>query len=169
LQRDRILSAESFRGGFRPAGDDAVAILLDPFHDRRAAFVFATNPNGAEFDALLSNDGEEANVDWRAVWRVATARGPDGWSAEFEIPLLQGKRLNLQLGYSHDIPFPLPEGITVKLEGDRQSVIAISGADRQQVGQVASVIRSYRGPEPYKGKGIKYQGEIILRKEGKKK
>jgi large subunit ribosomal protein L6 len=82
---------------------------------------------------------------------------------------LQGKKLNLQLGYSHDIPFEIPEGITIKLEGDRQLVIAVSGADRQQVGQVASVIRSYRGPEPYKGKGVRYQDEFILRKEGKKK
>ena len=82
---------------------------------------------------------------------------------------VQGKKLNLQLGYSHDIGFPIPEGISIKLEGDRQSVIAVSGADRQQVGQVASVIRGYRGPEPYKGKGIKYEDEFILRKEGKKK
>jgi large subunit ribosomal protein L6 len=82
---------------------------------------------------------------------------------------LQGKKLNLQLGYSHDIGFPIPDGITIKLEGERQSVIAVSGSDRQQVGQVASVIRSYRGPEPYKGKGIKYEDEFILRKEGKKK
>ena len=82
---------------------------------------------------------------------------------------LQGKKLNLQLGYSHDIGFEIPDGITIKLEGDRQSVIAVSGPDRQRVGQVASVIRGYRGPEPYKGKGIKYEGEYILRKEGKKK
>ena len=82
---------------------------------------------------------------------------------------VQGKKLNLQLGYSHDIGFPIPDGITIKLEGERQSVIAVSGADCQQVGQVASVIRSYRGPEPYKGKGIKYEDEFILRKEGKKK
>jgi large subunit ribosomal protein L6 len=82
---------------------------------------------------------------------------------------VQGKKLNLQLGYSHDIGFPIPDGISIKLEGDRQTVIAVSGANRQQVGQVASVIRSYRGPEPYKGKGVRYQDEFILRKEGKKK
>jgi large subunit ribosomal protein L6 len=82
---------------------------------------------------------------------------------------LQGKKLNLQLGYSHDIGFEIPEGISIKLEGDRQTVIAVSGANKQQVGQVASKIRSYRGPEPYKGKGIRYANEFILRKEGKKK
>ena len=111
----------------------------------------------------------------RALVNNAVVGVSEGFTRRLEIngvgyrAQLQGKKLNLQLGYSHDIPFPIPEGITVKLEGDRQSVIAISGADRQQVGQVASVIRSYRGPEPYKGKGIKYQDEFILRKEGKKK
>lgn len=87
LQRDRILVS----GGFdqRPtfAGDDAVAILLDPFDDNRNAYVFATNPNGAEFDGLLADEGKEFNVDWRGVWEVAGARTPEGWSAEFRIPL----------------------------------------------------------------------------------
>ena len=111
----------------------------------------------------------------RALVKNAVTGVSQGYTRRLEIngvgyrAQLQGKKLNLQLGYSHDIPFTIPEGITVKLEGDRQSVIAISGANRQQVGQVASVIRSYRGPEPYKGKGIKYQDEVILRKEGKKK
>ena len=82
---------------------------------------------------------------------------------------LQGKKLNLQLGYSHDIGFDIPEGISIALEGDRQTVIAVSGASKQQVGHVASKIRSYRGPEPYKGKGIRYANEYVLRKEGKKK
>lgn len=82
---------------------------------------------------------------------------------------LQGKKLNLQLGYSHDIAFDIPEGISIALEGDRQTVIAVSGPNKQKVGQVASNIRGFRGPEPYKGKGIRYAGEFILRKEGKKK
>ncbi|UCC24907.1 MAG: hypothetical protein JSU98_14415 [Gemmatimonadales bacterium] len=85
LQRDRVLRAFGF-GGFEPAGDDVVAILLDTFQDRRNAVVLATNPNGAEFDALLSNDGDEVNVDWRGVWEVASVRTPEGWSAEFAIP-----------------------------------------------------------------------------------
>ena len=78
-----------------------------------------------------------------------------------------GKVLTLQLGYSHDIKYPVPAGITIKCE--RPTVIAISGADRQQVGQVAAEIRAFRKPEPYKGKGIRYAGERIRRKEGKKK
>jgi len=82
---------------------------------------------------------------------------------------LQGTTLNLQLGFSHDVSFPIPEGVKIAMEGDRGNVIAISGSDKQLVGQVASEIRSYRPPEPYKGKGLKYTDEIILRKEGKKK
>ena len=80
---------------------------------------------------------------------------------------VQGKKLNMQLGYSHDINFEIPEGITIKCE--KPTAISIFGADRQKVGQVAAVIRGYRKPEPYKGKGIKYVTETILRKEGKKK
>jgi len=80
---------------------------------------------------------------------------------------VQGQTLNLQLGYSHDIPYPIPDGIQIACE--RPTLIAVSGADRQRVGQVAAEIRAYRPPEPYKGKGIKYSDETIRRKEGKKK
>jgi large subunit ribosomal protein L6 len=80
---------------------------------------------------------------------------------------VQGKSLNLQLGYSHDINYPIPEGIEIKCEN--QTTIAVSGADKQVVGQVAAEIRAFRKPEPYKGKGIRYRDEQILRKEGKKK
>jgi len=80
---------------------------------------------------------------------------------------VQGSTLTLQLGFSHEVNHPIPEGITIKCE--RPTRIEISGADKQQVGQMAAEIRSYRPPEPYKGKGIKYADEIILRKEGKKK
>lgn len=86
LQRDRIFEADEFEGGLLPAGDDAVAILLDPFHDHRNGVVFATNPNGAEFEALLSDEGAGVNIDWRGVWEVASTRTSDGWSAEFAIP-----------------------------------------------------------------------------------
>ena len=81
---------------------------------------------------------------------------------------LDGKHLKLLLGRSHDIMYPIPEGITIKV-GEKQTSIAISGVDRQRVGQVAAEIRALRKPEPYKGKGIRYVGERILRKEGKKK
>jgi large subunit ribosomal protein L6 len=80
---------------------------------------------------------------------------------------VQGSNLKLQLGYSHDVDFPIPDGIVIKTPD--QTTVEISGADRQQVGQVAAEIRRWRKPEPYKGKGIKYRGEFIFRKEGKKK
>jgi large subunit ribosomal protein L6 len=79
----------------------------------------------------------------------------------------QGKNLKLQLGYSHDVDFAVPDGIEVKTPDN--TTIEISGIDKQQVGQVAAEIRRWRKPEPYKGKGIKYRGEYIFRKEGKKK
>lgn len=78
-----------------------------------------------------------------------------------------GKNLQLALGYSHDVVYPIPEGITIATP--RPVEIVITGVDRQKVGQVAAEIREYRPPEPYKGKGIKYAGERIFRKEGKKK
>ena len=81
----------------------------------------------------------------------------------------QGKKLTLQLGYSHDINYSVPEGINVAVEGDRGNVIVISGADKQRVGQIASEIRAFRKPEPYKGKGVRYSDEYVVRKEGKKK
>ncbi len=80
---------------------------------------------------------------------------------------LKGKQLNLQLGFSHDINFDIPDGIKVTVE--KQTLIKITGFDKQQVGMIASQIKSIRPPEPYKGKGIKEQGQYILRKEGKKK
>ena len=80
---------------------------------------------------------------------------------------LKGKQLNLQLGFSHDVNFDIPEGIKITVE--KQTIIKLSGFDKQQVGMVASQIKSIRPPEPYKGKGIKEQGQYILRKEGKKK
>ncbi|MEP9357820.1 50S ribosomal protein L6 [Sphingomonas sp. KR3-1] len=79
----------------------------------------------------------------------------------------QGKKLKLQLGYSHDVDIDVPEGIEVKTPD--QTTVEISGIDKQKVGQIAAEIRRWRKPEPYKGKGIKYDGEFIFRKEGKKK
>ena len=80
---------------------------------------------------------------------------------------IKGKVLNLQLGFSHDINFDIPDGVKIIVE--KQNILKISGTDKQQVGMVASEIKSIRPPEPYKGKGIKEQGQYILRKEGKKK
>ena len=97
----------------------------------------------------------------------------DGFTVNLEITgvgyraSVQGQKLQLQLGFSHDVSYPIPQGITIKTP--TPTTIEIHGADKQQVGQVASEIRAWRRPEPYKGKGIRYAGEQILRKEGKKK
>jgi len=80
---------------------------------------------------------------------------------------VQGKNVKLNLGFSHDVLFPIPEGIDIKCT--KPTEIVITGIDKQKVGQVAAEIRRYRPPEPYKGKGIKYVGEYVFRKEGKKK
>ena len=80
---------------------------------------------------------------------------------------LKGKQLNLQLGFSHDVNYDIPEQIKITVE--KQTILKINGADKQEVGMVASKIKSLRPPEPYKGKGIKEKGQYILRKEGKKK
>jgi len=116
----------------------------------------------------------------RSMWGTARSRIQSmvtgvsvGFTKKLEIngvgyrAAVQGNNLNLQLGFSHDVAYPIPEGIAIACE--RPTAISISGADKQQVGQVAADIRAYRPPEPYKGKGIKYADEIILRKEGKKK
>jgi large subunit ribosomal protein L6 len=97
----------------------------------------------------------------------------DGYTKSLEIngvgyrAALEGKVLKLNLGYSHDVNYPVPEGIDIKTP--KPTEIVISGINKQRVGQVAAEIREWRGPEPYKGKGIKYAGETIFRKEGKKK
>ncbi len=80
---------------------------------------------------------------------------------------VQGKTLNLQLGFSHDVNFAIPQGIAIGTP--KPTEIVVTGTDKQQVGQVAAEIRGFRPPEPYKGKGVKYAGEYIFRKEGKKK
>jgi len=80
---------------------------------------------------------------------------------------LKGKQLNLQLGFSHDINFDIPESVKITVE--KQTTLKILGFDKQEVGMIASKIKSFRPPEPYKGKGIKEKGQYILRKEGKKK
>ena len=96
-----------------------------------------------------------------------------GFTKEMEIngtgyrAAVQGKDLVLNLGYSHEVRYAIPTGIKITCE--KPTAIKVEGADKRQVGQVAAEIRAWRGPEPYKGKGVKYVGEQILRKEGKKK
>jgi large subunit ribosomal protein L6 len=109
----------------------------------------------------------------RSMINNAVVGASEGFIVRLEIngvgyrAAVQGNILNLQLGYSHDIQYPVPEGVAVKC--DRPTLIEISGGNKQQVGQVASEIRAFRKPEPYKGKGVKYENELIVRKEGKKK
>jgi len=97
----------------------------------------------------------------------------DGFTEKLEIQgvgyraAVQGKTLQLQLGFSHDVNYPIPEGITIAAE--KPTLLTISGINKQLVGQVAAEIRSWRPPEPYKGKGVRYAGEYVRRKEGKKK
>ncbi len=122
------------------------------------------------------NESKRARMLWgttRALVNNMVAGVSKGFNANLEIngvgyrAAVQGKNLVLQLGYSHDVVFPIPED--VKIVCEKPTSIAISGADKQRVGQVAAVIRAFRKPEPYKGKGIKYVAETIRRKEGKKK
>ena len=124
----------------------------------------------------MKTPSREAKTQWGTVWSLIrnTIKGvSEGYTKNLEITgvgyraNVQGKTLVLQLGYSHDINYAIPDGITVAV--DKQTRLAITGIDKQVVGQVAAEIRSYRPPEPYKGKGVKVEGEFILRKEGKKK
>jgi large subunit ribosomal protein L6 len=123
-----------------------------------------------------ANDTKRARSFWgmqRSLVQNLVTGVTDGFSKTLEITgvgyraNMQGKNLRLQLGYSHDVNIAVPEGLTVATPD--QTTVVISGSDRQRVGQLAAEIRRWRKPEPYKGKGIKYRGEYIFRKEGKKK
>ena len=131
-------------------------------------------------DNAIKVDPRNETKRARALWGTSRAQINNliiGVSAGFEKKLeitgvgykaaVAGKNLQLSLGYSHDITYPIPAGIAIVTP--KPTEITISGIDKRQVGQVAAEIRDYRGPEPYKGKGVKYAGEFIFRKEGKKK
>ncbi len=122
------------------------------------------------------DDSQRARAMWglsRTLVKNLVDGVTEGFSKTLEIngvgyrAAIQGKNLQLNLGFSHEVLYPIPEGIDIKCT--KPTEIVISGIDKQKVGQVAAEIRSYRGPEPYKGKGVKYAGEYIFRKEGKKK
>jgi large subunit ribosomal protein L6 len=131
-------------------------------------------------DGAVSVQPRNQTKEARSLWgtsRAQVANLVEGVSKGFEKKLeitgvgyraaMAGKALKLSLGYSHDIEYEIPVGITIAVP--KPTEIVITGIDRQVVGQVAAEIRDYRGPEPYKGKGVKYAGEFIFRKEGKKK
>jgi large subunit ribosomal protein L6 len=122
------------------------------------------------------NETKRARAMWglsRSLVANLVAGVTNGFEKRLEITgvgyraSLQGKNLQLALGYSHDVQYPIPEGIAITTP--RPTEIVITGIDKQKVGQVAAEIRGFRPPEPYKGKGVKYAGEYIFRKEGKKK
>ena len=122
------------------------------------------------------NDSKDARSKWgmsRTMIENIFRGVKDGYERKLEIngvgyrAALQGKNLQLQLGFSHDVVYEPPVGITIAVP--KPTEIVVTGINKQQVGQVAAEIREYRGPEPYKGKGVKYAEERIVRKEGKKK
>jgi large subunit ribosomal protein L6 len=122
------------------------------------------------------NDSKRARAMWgtsRSLLANVVAGVSKGFERRLEITgvgyraAVQGKNLQLLLGYSHEISYPIPEGIAIATP--RPTEIVVTGIDKQKVGQVAAEIRDFRPPEPYKGKGVRYSGEYIFRKEGKKK
>jgi large subunit ribosomal protein L6 len=173
-------------------GKKPVAIPAGVTASVEGQVVKVKGPKGAL--SLVLHDDVEAKVDKsevkvdprgdskraRAMWgtyRSLLANVMEGVTKGFERRLeitgvgyraaVQGKNLQVQLGYSHDIVYPIPEGITIATP--RPTEIVVSGIDGQKVGHVAAEIRAFRKPEPYKGKGVKYAGEFVFRKEGKKK
>ncbi|MGE3064245.1 MAG: 50S ribosomal protein L6 [Hyphomicrobiaceae bacterium] len=133
-------------------------------------------------DGILVTPRESTKMA-RSMWGMSRTQianlvegATNGYSQVLEIQgvgfraAMKGKdQLQLQIGFSHDVLHKIPAGVDVKVGGAKSEVITVSGIDKQKVGQVAAEIRAYRPPEPYQGKGIRYQGEYIHRKEGKKK
>ena len=158
--QDRVLSVKGPKGILSMPMSDDISYVVE---DGRIAVTPA-------------NETKRARAFWgmqRTLVSNLVTGVSDGFTKVLEITgvgyraAVQGKNLKLQLGYSHDVDFAIPEGITIKTPD--QTTVEISGSDKQQIGQVAAEIRRWRKPEPYKGKGIKYRGEKIFRKEGKKK
>jgi large subunit ribosomal protein L6 len=137
----------------------------------------ASSPDG------ISVEPREDTLVARAMWGMSRTQIDNlvkgvvtGYNQALEIhgvgfrAAMKGKDLQMYLGFSHDVIYPIPEGITIQLDGPKKdSIVRISGIDKQKVGQVAAELRAFRKPEPYQGKGVRYEGEFILRKEGKKK
>ena len=136
----------------------------------------SASESGGEITVAPADESKRARAMW-GMSRTLVDNMVRGVSTGFERKLeisgvgykaaVQGKNLQLQLGYSHDVIFPIPQGIEIKAE--KPTALTITGSDRQLVGATAAKIRGFRGPEPYKGKGVRYSDEVIRRKEGKKK
>jgi large subunit ribosomal protein L6 len=173
-------------------GKKAIAVPAGITANIEGQTVKVKGPKGAlqvvlHDDVAVKLDGGEIKVDPRADTKRARAQWgtsrtlianliagvTKGFEQRLEIngvgyrASVQGKNLQLALGYSHDIIYPIPAGVSIA--APKPTEITVAGVDKRQVGQVAAEIRAFRGPEPYKGKGVKYAGEFIFRKEGKKK
>ena len=157
---DRIVSAKG------PKGEQTLT-LMDIVNAKQTDQGIVIEP---------ANDTKEARAAWgttRALINNMVKGVKDGYEKKLQIQgvgfraAMAGKDLKLSLGFSHEVVFATPKGITIATP--TQTDITVSGVDKQQVGQVAADIRAYRKPEPYKGKGVRYLGEYIARKEGKKK
>jgi len=154
-------------------------LTLNVHGDVTVAFEDVTPEEGNAYKQVVlgpKNDGQMARQVWptmRTLIFNMIVGVSEGFSKTLEIKgvgyraKLQGQELILALGFSHEVRHTVPEGIKIEMDG--QTIVKISGIDKQRVGQVAAEIRSYRPPEPYKGKGVRYQDEYVLRKEGKKK
>ena len=136
----------------------------------------AVSMEGESIRVAPRNDNRQGRTMWgmqRTLVSNMITGVTQGFTRKLEISgvgyraAVQGKNLQLQMGYSHDVVYPIPTDVQITCE--RPTAIAVTGIDKQRVGQVAAEIRRYRPPEPYKGKGIKYENEFIFRKEGKKK
>ena len=157
---DRIVTAKG------PKGEQSLT-LMDIVNAKQTDHGIEITP---------ANDTKEARAAWgttRALIANMVKGVKDGYEKRLQIQgvgfraAMQGKDLKLSLGFSHEVVFQTPKGITIA--APTATEISVSGPDKQQVGQVAADIRAYRKPEPYKGKGVRYLGEYIARKEGKKK
>ena len=144
------------------------------------SFVLPDDIEGKLENGQIKVDPREKTQRARSMWGLSRSMVQNlatgvtqGFERKLEIEgvgyraSVQGKNLVLALGYSHDVNYPIPQGITITTP--KPTEIVIAGSDKQQVGQVAAEIREWRPPEPYKGKGVRYSGEFIFRKEGKKK
>ena len=164
--------------GVTVAINDRIVTAKGPKGEQSLTLMDIVNAKQTDQGIIIepANDTQEARAAWgttRALIANMVKGVKDGFEKKLQIQgvgfraAMQGKDLKLNLGFSHDVVYQTPKGITISVPA--QTEITVSGADKQQVGQVAADIRAYRKPEPYKGKGVRYQGEYIARKEGKKK
>jgi large subunit ribosomal protein L6 len=164
--------------GVTVAINDRVVTAKGPKGEQSLTLMDIVNAKQTDQGIVIepANDTKEARAAWgttRALIANMVKGVKDGFEKKLQIQgvgfraAMQGKDLKLSLGFSHEVVYVTPKGIT--LAAPTQTEVTVTGADKQQVGQVAANIRAYRKPEPYKGKGVRYLGEYIARKEGKKK